>query len=146
MNALNFIFEKIAECRPVARQFPGGGNPDDFEKAWDYWLFGSAVARKKKYELAAAYFERAIIEYPHFWLFFFTLAGCYGRLGRHDEAFSVLRVATIKALRTRPSRRSRTETLQDLREVDRKDKRPRLILKPLDTPLREGVVSRSFPL
>lgn len=139
MKLLNFLFEPIAEYRPAEAKFPDIGNPDDFAKAWAYWHLASAIARKKKYARARAYFEKAILEYPHCTLFYFTLGGCYGCLGEYSEAINCLRIAFIKTLR-RPLSIKSSEY-----KNRRTGKNLRVALKPVEALFVEKLCLKSLP-
>jgi tetratricopeptide (TPR) repeat protein len=139
MKQLNFLFEHIAEYRPGKARFPGVGNPDDFEKAWAYWHLASAIARKKKYARASAYFEKAILEYPHCSLFYFTLAGCYARLDQTREALSCFKIAFIKTLRRPLSANSKRE------KNERIKKHLRVLLKPMEASIVEKLLLKQLP-
>ena len=139
MKQLNLLFEYIAEYRPRAPRFPGVRNPDDLAKAWAYWHLASAIARKKKYARARAYFERAILEYPHCALFYFTLGGCYGGLGQNREALNCLKIAFIKAARRPVSSKSTAN------KSERTKKHLRVTLQPVEASLVERLYLKQLP-
>ncbi|MBX9573515.1 MAG: hypothetical protein K2X77_31730 [Candidatus Obscuribacterales bacterium] len=136
MPELKRFYEALAEFRPAKPVFPKTSELSDYEQACQYWSFGSAVARKKKYELAQKYFEKAILKYPYAWFFYINLAGCYGHFERYDEASNCLKIAIKRALReslTKLLPRQKCREEKTASKNTNKDKLFKDILRPTET-------------